>query len=81
MSRVRFQSTGKTSFYGDYLYERVVPRGDFLRMLKGVVPWDRFTHRLIRYYRGKGQAGRPPGARKGLWRKSDWPGGNILATE
>jgi len=31
MSRERFQSTGKTSFYGDYLYDRVVPRGDFLR--------------------------------------------------
>ncbi len=31
MSRERLQSTGKTSFYGDYLYDRVVPRGDFLR--------------------------------------------------
>ena len=31
MSRERFQSTGKSSFYGDYLYDRVVPRGDFLR--------------------------------------------------
>ena len=60
MSRERFQSTGKTSFYGDYLYARVVPRGDFLRNLKEVVPWDMFTHRLIRYYRGKARTGRPP---------------------
>ncbi len=30
MTRERFQSTGKTFFYGDYLYDRVVPRGDFL---------------------------------------------------
>jgi len=44
MSRERFQSTGKTSFYGDYLYDRAVPRGDFLRKMKEVVPWDRFTH-------------------------------------
>ena len=31
MGRERFQSTGKTYFYSDYLYDRVVPGGDFLR--------------------------------------------------
>ena len=33
MSKERFQRTGKTSFYGDYLYDRVVPRGHFLPSL------------------------------------------------
>jgi len=33
MSKERFQSTGKTSFYGDYLYDRIVPRGHFLPSL------------------------------------------------
>jgi len=31
MSRERFQSTGKTSFYGDYLYEQIIPPNHFLR--------------------------------------------------
>jgi len=60
MSRERFQSTGKTSFYGDYLYERVVPQDDFLRKLKEVVPWQRFTYKLVKYYKGKARTGRPP---------------------
>ena len=33
MSKERFQRTGKTSFYGNYLYGRVVPRGHFLPSL------------------------------------------------
>ena len=31
MGKERFQSTGKTSFYGDYLYDRIVRQDDFLR--------------------------------------------------
>ena len=60
MSRERFQSTGKSSFYGDYLYDRVVPQDDFLRKLKEVVPWQRFTYKLVKYYKGKARTGRPP---------------------
>ncbi|MCK4306235.1 MAG: transposase [Candidatus Eisenbacteria sp.] len=60
MSRERFQSTGKTSFYGDYLYDRIVPQDDFLRKLKEVVPWQRFTYKLVKYYKGKARTGRPP---------------------
>jgi len=33
MSRERFQSTGKTSIYGDYLYEQIIPPNHFLRKL------------------------------------------------
>jgi len=60
MSRERFQSGGMNSFYGDLLYDQVIRQEDFLRKLKEVVPWDSFTHRLLRYYRGKARAGRPP---------------------
>lgn len=56
----RFQSTGKTSFYGDYLYDRIIPQDHFLRKLRDVVPWQRFTYKLVKYYRGKAQVGRPP---------------------
>jgi transposase len=56
----KLQATGHGSFYGDYLYERIVPQGHFLRHLRDVVPWRRFTYRLLKYYRGKGKIGRPP---------------------
>lgn len=60
MSGPRLQETGQGSFYGDYLYERIVPQGHFLRKLREVVPWQRYTYRLLKYYRGKGMRGRPP---------------------
>lgn len=60
MSHPRLQETGQDSFYGDYLYERIVPQDHFLRKLREIVPWQRYTYRLLKYYRGKGMRGRPP---------------------
>ena len=60
MTQPRLQATGSDSFFGDYLYERVVPQDHFLRRLRDVVPWRCFTYRLLKYYRGKGKIGRPP---------------------
>ena len=60
MSRERFQSTDMNSLYGQFLYDRVVSKGHFLRRLREVVPWQRFTYKLVKYYRGKAQQGRPP---------------------
>ena len=60
MSSERFQSTGKSSFYGDYLYDQIVPQDHFLRKLREVVPWQRFTYKLVKYYKGKARTGRPP---------------------
>jgi len=57
---MKTQTTGYDSFYGDYLYERIVPKGHFLRHLRELVPWQRYTYRLLKYYRGKGEKGRPP---------------------
>jgi len=37
-----------------------VPAGHFLRKLKEVIPWERFTQRLIKLYKGEGLVGRPP---------------------
>jgi hypothetical protein len=34
MDPPRFAETGHTSFFGDYLYEQIVPREHFLRQLK-----------------------------------------------
>ena len=60
MGGERFQLAGRGSFFGDYLYDRIVPQGLFLRQLRDAVPWDRFTYKLVKYYRGRAQVGRPP---------------------
>lgn len=56
----RFKKQEKASFFGDFVYDRVVPSDHFLRKLDAVVPWPRFTKKLVKLYRGKGREGRPP---------------------
>ena len=60
MAQPKLQKAETDSFYGDYLYANIVPENHFLRLLRDLVPWQRFTYRLIKFYRGKGKVGRPP---------------------
>jgi IS5 family transposase len=60
MEQQRYADTGSNSFFGDYLYDQVVPRGHFLRNLKKSINWRRFTRKLIKLYKGEGVVGRPP---------------------
>jgi transposase len=60
MEKERFIGTGSSSFFGDYVYDRIVPVGHFLRRLKKIIPWERFTQRLIKLYKGEGIVDRPP---------------------
>jgi IS5 family transposase len=60
MEKQRFVETGSSSFFGDYLYNQVIPQGHFLRQLNQVIPWERFTRKLIKLYKGEGVVGRPP---------------------
>jgi IS5 family transposase len=60
MEKERFVETGRSSFFGDYLYDQTVPEGHFLRKLKQSIPWERFTRKLIKLYKGGGAYGRPP---------------------
>jgi hypothetical protein len=60
MEKERFVETGKSSFFGDYLYDQIVPKDHFLRKLKKHIPWELFTLRLIELYKGGGIYGRPP---------------------
>jgi transposase len=60
MEKERFVETGGNSFFGDYLYDQIVPEDHFLRKLKQQIPWERFTTRLIKLYKGGGIYGRPP---------------------
>jgi transposase len=60
MEQQRFVETGSGSFFGEYLYDQVVPKEHFLRKLREVVDWGYFTKRLIKLYKGQGVVGRPP---------------------
>ena len=43
MIKTRCKVTTTDSFFGNFLYEQVVPRGHFLVKLKEVIDWQRFT--------------------------------------
>ena len=60
MEQQRFVETGNNSFYGEYLYDQVVPADHFLRKLRHIIEWQRFTNKLIKLYKGEGVVGRPP---------------------
>ncbi|MCJ7584765.1 MAG: hypothetical protein MUO30_08350 [Anaerolineales bacterium] len=60
MEKERFVETGRSSFFGDYLYDQIVPEDHFLRKLKQHIPWERFTRHLIKLDKGGGMYGRPP---------------------
>ena len=54
MDQQRYVETGSNSFYGEYLYDQVVPQEHFLRKLRQLIDWNRFTHKLIKLYKGEG---------------------------
>jgi IS5 family transposase len=60
METQRYVETGRNSFYGEYLYDQIVPQDHFLRKLRQVIEWKRFTRKLIKLYKGEGVVGRPP---------------------
>jgi len=60
MEQQRFIETGNHSFYGEYLYDQVIPADHFLRKLHQIIDWNRFTRKLIKLYKGEGVVGRPP---------------------
>ena len=60
MAKLRCKETTIDSFYGNFLYEQKVSRDHFLRKLNEVIDWGRFTERLLKYYKGKGEIGQAP---------------------
>ena len=60
MAKVRCKETSVGSFFGNFLYNQKVSKNHFLRKLSEVVDWDRFTGKLLGYYRGKGEMGQAP---------------------
>jgi IS5 family transposase len=60
MVRERYKKQQKGSFFGEWIYDRVVPQDHFLRKLEEIVPWERFTGQLVEFYAGGAMYGRPP---------------------
>jgi transposase len=60
MAQQRFKDLGLTSFFGDLVYLRIVPRDHFLVKLNQVIDWERFVPILLPAYEGMAEEGRPP---------------------
>ena len=60
MGRQRFKDNTSDSFFGQFLYKQVVPPEHFLMQLQRIIPWERFSARLVQYYKGQARLGRVP---------------------
>jgi len=60
MGQPRFKPLGLGSFFGRFVYERVVPRDHFLVKLGEVVDWEALVPILLPAYDGQATEGRPP---------------------
>jgi transposase, IS5 family len=56
----RFRQTMKRSFFGDYVYDQVIPPNHFLVQLEKVIDWAPFTAHLVESYKGKAERGEVP---------------------
>jgi IS5 family transposase len=60
MAQERFNETGTGTFYGAYIYDQVVPKGHFFRKLNELMDWRKYTQKMMRWYKGRAEYGRPP---------------------
>jgi hypothetical protein len=56
----RFRQTMKGSFFGDFVYNQVVPAHHFLMQLDRTMDWEPFTAALVESYKGKAERGEVP---------------------
>lgn len=56
----RFRETGSGSFWGNLVYDQVVPSTHFLRQLADLIDWEKLTDGLADYYKGGGEFGAVP---------------------
>ena len=60
MPAERFKEQDENSFFGRFVHDPLIPRDHFLRLLLEIVPWRRFTYKLVKLYKGAAKEGRPP---------------------
>jgi IS5 family transposase len=60
MAKIRCKRTDEDSFFGNFVYKRVIPKDHFMVKLKEVVDWQRYTRQLIKYYKSNEGVGQSP---------------------
>ena len=60
MAQERFIERGKRTFYGEYVYDQVIPKDHFFRKLNEMLDWRKYTQKMMRWYKGRAEYGRPP---------------------
>jgi len=60
MPQERFIETGTGTFYGAYVYDQVIPKEHFFRKLNELLDWRKYTQKMMRWYKGHAEYGRPP---------------------
>ena len=56
----RYRQTMKGTFFGDFVYDQVIPPSHFLVQLDKVIDWEPFTGTLVESYKGKAERGEVP---------------------
>lgn len=60
LNKRRRRSQGGSSSYGELFHDQVVLEDGLCRNARDVVPCERSTHQLLKYYRDKAYLRRPP---------------------
>jgi IS5 family transposase len=60
MAKPRFRKTDKDSFFGNFIFDRVVPPDHFFRQLDRLIAWEEISRKLARYYQGEASYGAVP---------------------
>ena len=60
MAKTRCKETTMGSFFGNFLYQKVIPQDHFLVKLKELIDWESYTEKFLKHYRGKGKIGQAP---------------------
>ena len=60
MAKRRFIDIREQSFFRNYIFDMVVPKDHYLRILHQIMPWEDLTEELIELYAAGAEYGRPP---------------------
>ena len=47
MEQRRYVETGSSSIFREFLYNQIVPQGHFLRKVKQIIDWQRFSRGML----------------------------------
>ncbi|NMB60862.1 MAG: hypothetical protein GYA18_00810 [Chloroflexi bacterium] len=61
MAHEHFIETGEGTFYGEYIYDQIIPQDHFFRKLNEMLDWHNYSKKMMRWYQGRAQYGRPMG--------------------